>query len=216
MQLSDILPKIAARIAELDTSERAISIAATGSPDTIRNWRRNVEAGRPGGATISKLTAVAEALGIPANELIGEEAADLTDLIQPGFSEATVQPFDFQEQPIPENEPRPALRRIFGADPRALGEHWLSRSIPAFGLNAGDVVVVDLGRAPLPGELCTATRETSVDQQVMIIGRFFGDWLDLGGTGLRTTPLRCHATDVIIRNPVVGILRGLPAQKPLI
>jgi hypothetical protein len=210
MKLSDILPKIAARIAELDTSERQVSIAATGSPDTIRNWRRNFEAGKDAGATIGKLTAVAEALNMQPSELIGEDDPQPMPQDSYGFSEPKAASFTFQEQHVPELDSTPGLRRIFGQQGRTLGEFRLSDSIPAFQLVAGDAVIADIAGRPEPGQLCIVTRNPGTDDSYTIIARFFGEWLDLGQPGLKTSPVRADAHDIEVRSPIIGVLRGLP------
>lgn len=78
MNMKEILQRIQARIDEINeggagTSERAISMAATGSPDTIRNWRRGAESGKPRGATITKISQVAEALEVSPDWLLTGE-----------------------------------------------------------------------------------------------------------------------------------------------
>ena len=73
-----MLDRIKDRIEDLkaqgqSVSERSISMDATGSPDTIRNWRRAVAAGKAAGATTSKLAQVAQALGVTAEWLMSEQ-----------------------------------------------------------------------------------------------------------------------------------------------
>lgn len=82
MNIADVVARIKAVIdadkaAGGKLSERAVSMAATGSTDTIRNWRRAFEAGKDSGATTPKVEAVAEALGVsPTWLLTGEGAED--------------------------------------------------------------------------------------------------------------------------------------------
>ena len=69
MDMNAVINRIAERIDELkaagrQVSERSISVEATGSPDTIRNWRRSLQSGRESGATTVKLQQVAKALGV--------------------------------------------------------------------------------------------------------------------------------------------------------
>jgi hypothetical protein len=64
MDMPEILRLIDERIAALHTSDAAVSFEATGSKDTIRNWRRAVSEGRRAGANTAKLQAVGRVLGI--------------------------------------------------------------------------------------------------------------------------------------------------------
>jgi len=83
MDMNAVITRIMARIEELKAlgkavSERSVSMDATGSPDTIRNWRRAVQTGRSAGATTVKLQQVADALGVTSEWLIlgGETEGD--------------------------------------------------------------------------------------------------------------------------------------------
>lgn len=69
IDLAQIIEKIDARLAELGVTAAEVSAKATDSKDTIRNWKRTVEADRMHGtnkasATTIKLNQVESALGI--------------------------------------------------------------------------------------------------------------------------------------------------------
>lgn len=76
MDMNKILARIHARIAELGTSEAAVSEKATGSPDTIRNWRRRAEKGGKPGASTGTIQPVADALDVPLDWLLGNGPDD--------------------------------------------------------------------------------------------------------------------------------------------
>lgn len=57
-------------------SDRKISIDATGSPDTIRNWRRAIDAGREAGANVDTLRKVAAGMKVPPEWLITGDSGD--------------------------------------------------------------------------------------------------------------------------------------------
>ena len=82
MEMIRVIERIERRIQDLAAqgrrvSERSVSIDATGSPDTIRNWRRSAATGKAAGASTVKLQQVADALGVSLNWLIlGDEGAD--------------------------------------------------------------------------------------------------------------------------------------------
>jgi hypothetical protein len=64
VDMAEILRRIDERIAALNTNDSAVSFDATGSKDTIRNWRRAVRNGRKAGANTQTLQSVGKVLGI--------------------------------------------------------------------------------------------------------------------------------------------------------
>lgn len=80
--MNDVLARIETRIRELaetgkPVSERSISLEATGSPDTIRNWRRAASSGKLSGASTTKMQQVANALGVSVDWLMmGDKGVD--------------------------------------------------------------------------------------------------------------------------------------------
>lgn len=62
MDMKAVLHRIDRRLAALELTDAGASRAATGSPDTIRNWRRSTKAGSKGGATVRKIEALAPVL----------------------------------------------------------------------------------------------------------------------------------------------------------
>lgn len=78
MKLQQILDRIdqamtAARSDGREVSDRSVSIAASGSGDLIRNWRRSSKSGRTATATLDKITKVAAALNVSADWLMTGE-----------------------------------------------------------------------------------------------------------------------------------------------
>jgi len=87
MDMPKILARIKARLDELETTESAISKAATGSTDTIRNWRRRVKKGETPGASTLTLQPIADALNVPLDWLLGNGADDLAEYLSDGDDE---------------------------------------------------------------------------------------------------------------------------------
>lgn len=78
MDMKHVLQRITERIAEANASGkkismRSVSVAATGSPDTIRNWDRAQKAGRTVGANVSTLRKIANALDVTEEWLLTGE-----------------------------------------------------------------------------------------------------------------------------------------------
>ena len=71
MNMQEILTRIDERLAATSQSASAASSAATGSPDTIRNWKRALKDGREPGATIGSLAKLADVLQCQLPWLIG-------------------------------------------------------------------------------------------------------------------------------------------------
>lgn len=81
MDMHTVLQRIEVRRVELGETEAAISRRATGSPDTIRNWRRRLESGNSKfGASSVTLEKVAAALGRSVQWLTGEGPASEGDI----------------------------------------------------------------------------------------------------------------------------------------
>lgn len=82
MEMTNVIARIETRIRELaasgkQVSERSVSLDATGSPDTIRNWRRAAQSGKIAGASTIKLQQVAAALGVSVDWLMnGDPSSD--------------------------------------------------------------------------------------------------------------------------------------------
>src|SRR5690554_1556525 len=81
MDMRTVLHRIEIRRVELGETEAAISRRATGSPDTIRNWRRRLERGDSNfGASSVTLRKVATALGRSVQWLNGEGPASADEI----------------------------------------------------------------------------------------------------------------------------------------
>lgn len=84
MDMTKILARIQKRIADLGTSEAAISRKAKRSADTIRNWRRRVDNGEKPGASVTTLQPIAHALGVPLDWLLGNGPDSLDEYLNEG------------------------------------------------------------------------------------------------------------------------------------
>ncbi|WP_090848764.1 hypothetical protein [Paracoccus alkenifer] len=79
MNITDVLIRIDERLAEMKVdgrgmSDRSLSLEATGSTDTIRNWRRQATGAKPtAGANIATIAKVARALNVSADWLLTGE-----------------------------------------------------------------------------------------------------------------------------------------------
>lgn len=62
MEMKAVLTRIERRLKKLGLTAAAASRAATGSPDTIRNWQRSAKAGKPSGASTTTLLPLAVVL----------------------------------------------------------------------------------------------------------------------------------------------------------
>lgn len=84
MNMTKILARIQKRIADLGTTESAVSKKAKRSADTIRNWRRGVEGGGNPGASVVTLQPIADALDVPLDWLLGNGPDSLDDYLGSG------------------------------------------------------------------------------------------------------------------------------------
>lgn len=81
MDLRKILDRIQSQLTAQKRTMTDVSRKATGSTETIRNWRRRVDKGEAPGALMSSLSAIAEELQVPLAWLMGEGPDDLKDFI---------------------------------------------------------------------------------------------------------------------------------------
>jgi transcriptional regulator with XRE-family HTH domain len=81
MEMTKILARIEARLKDLGLTAGQVSRQATGSPDTIRNWKRRVAKGESPGASTATLQPVANALRVPLDWLLGNGPDDLQDYL---------------------------------------------------------------------------------------------------------------------------------------
>lgn len=78
MDMIEVLKRIHERIAQANErgekwSMRSLSLQATGSPDTIRNWERATKAGKRVGANVDTVRKVANALSVSEEWLLTGE-----------------------------------------------------------------------------------------------------------------------------------------------
>jgi hypothetical protein len=81
MDLAKILARTEARITELGMTPSEVSVKATRSPDTIRNWQRRVAKGGPMGASSKSISAIADVLHVPVAWLMGDGPDSLTEYL---------------------------------------------------------------------------------------------------------------------------------------
>lgn len=199
MDLSAILRRIDERQEALHLSDRALSIKATGRSDTIRNWRRAVEAGSGRGATLTTLTKVADALDVTAEWLIHG-----ADTKPEGLAEGEVEPW---RPPGGVTDAAPPAKWLSDAARRP--EYYrIEQTAPAFAMVMGDVLVVDLNAAAADGDI-VVVREVdpeSGDHAHTKVMRKVGKFLLPGSVG-PTIPQALDSNVVSIVGPVVGSFR---------
>ena len=130
--------------------------------------------------------------------------------IPQGFSDAAT-PFTFQEQPVTVGSSQPTLRAIFGNSAQTPATYRIEVDLPAFGLIAGDVIIVDLGRLPTPGELAIVSLfDDDSASSTTSLHRFLPPYLQSGTINPSDALLRIDQPGVTVRYPVIGSLRGVP------
>jgi len=125
-----------------------------------------------------------------------------------GFSEAAT-PYEFREHPTNPEDPQRGLRAIFGKTATTPASFVLQANYPAFSLLRGDVLICDLARLPLPGELALVTIVNDHNaSSATSVRRFWPPFLgsgDLPGDD----QLRIDQAGVTVRCSVIGLIRGL-------
>lgn len=210
MQMQAILDRITARLTELGLSESYVSTKG-GSRDMIRNWRRALEKGHTTNARHDSLAKIAAALQVSEEWLIHGKG-DVTETAPPpvGLAEAAT-PYILRPHASRADDPQGALRAIFGATAATPALYRITADLPGFELAAGDVVLTDLARLPVAGEitLVRITDEQTASATTMLC-RYLPPFLVAGGIGPQVQTLRIDDPGVTVRHPVVGSIRGIP------
>lgn len=196
--LADVVARIDQRIRDLNTTDRAISVRAGMSPDGIRNWRRRADADPGAGANVQSLVKIAHELGVSMAWLTtGTENAG------GGFSE---QAEPWQAPPATVD----AVARLFAQAARnPAATHRATVDLPAFGVQAGDLLVCDLSRLPGSGDLSVLTvSNPDTDDSRTIVRRFVPPFLLSGLAQMQGNPESADDPNLTPRHPIVGIIRG--------
>lgn len=206
MNISDILARIDAHRIPLGLSDSQLSETA-GSRDLIRNWRRAVASGKTASARHDKLAQIAAAMGITLTDLLGRTGAP-----QPtanGFSEAAT-PFMPTDHPVDANAPMPSITALFGASITSPATFRLHHDIPAFFLSKGDVLIADMSRLPIAGEIAIVTLfdddNATASHHIL---RYLPPFLLAGDSPTTAQMLRVDNPNVTVRYPVVASVRGI-------
>lgn len=170
MDMTDILKRIADRISEMNSSERAVAMKATGSADTIRNWRRKATANEDSGATLTKLVAVAKALHVSPEYLI---SGGKTETIAPGFSEAMATPWNSKTATDPTAK---AITAISSAMKKPM-VYQVNQDCAAFSICAGDLIIMETDPPHDDGLVVVTIADTSAFTAETAIRRKYGDLL---------------------------------------
>lgn len=127
---------------------------------------------------------------------------------QGGFSEQATA-FAFQEAAAEADDPMRAIRMVFGDSAATPATYRIAVNLPLFGLLAGDVLICDMARVPVSGELVLATVfDDLTATSVTTVQRYLPPWL-VAGDALSPQPLRTDDERVSIRYPVIGSVRGI-------
>lgn len=128
---------------------------------------------------------------------------------QRGFSETQAAPFELREHPAEASDPHRTLRALFGVAAATPGSFRLLTDHAGFGLLRGDVVVCDMSRVPLPGDLALVTIfDDQTASSLTSLRRYLPPFLvscDISDK----QPLRTDQSGVTVRYPVIGSIRGL-------
>jgi len=151
-----------------------------------------------------------------AADFITNRSADSTGAIDhertDGFGEG-VQRFEFRPSPEAEPSAVPVLRSIYGPHLGTPETFLAKRAHPAFGIFAGDVLVVDMSRTPNDGELALVTDYDDEGNSTTELRRVLRPYLLSGELPQATIRIDASAHAPAIRNPVVGVIRGVPTPE---
>lgn len=102
------------------------------------------------------------------------------------------------------------LSAVFGKAAKQPASYRILRDHPAFALLTGDIVVVDLSRQPQPGETALVSIiDDNVGESTTEVLRYLPPHLLSGDTGQPVSEMRLGDSNVIVRHPIIGCIRGL-------
>jgi hypothetical protein len=210
------LDRLTARQSQMNLTDTDLS-AAAGSTDLVRNWRRSVASGKPVNPKHVSLSAVADKLAVTVDWLLnGEETGTFLSRapapIAQGLSEEAV-PFQFDAPPVASGSDQDLMRAIFGAAVTTPATYRMSQALPAFGLNSGDVVIVELSRLPQVGEIAiVSVYDEGRASAITTMRRYLPPYLGSGTVFDEDRPMRVDDPGVTVRYPVVGSIRGIKGR----
>lgn len=158
MEMKVILDRIEGRLKDMGMSAASASREATGSPDTIRNWHRALRDGKDAGATLTKLSQLAQVLNINLTELLGGEspapAPNLRRVVVGAFvqaglwAEAWEWPDSDQYDVYVSDEPELRSFRLYAAETRgpSMNRRWPEKTVVVF------TNVQETLEEPIPGK----------------------------------------------------------------
>lgn len=190
MKGQDILARIEARLAATGISASRASLESGKSRDLIRNWQRARQEGRDFPGNLQQLEALAPVLGVTADFLVrGSDSQGLSDSAEP-----------FTPRPVPQGE---TLDAYLAPTTQHRMTWRASAAAPGFGILAGDALVIDMKRAPRPGEIVLAA-VLALDATETRILRYAPPWLIPDTAGDPAVP----ESDTRIQGPIVAVARG--------
>lgn len=227
MRMSDgvDLPELLKRLmAEARTNPKALALRAHLGPTAVHD----ILTGKSRNPTSRTLAALAEALGVDVGLLVGARSPAPAPL-PPGCAENDVAPWTGLAAPASGGAGGSAGGNTAGASAGGVGlgaddnpltppriaaalapnakrafTYRLLRSMPAFALLSGDILVVDHGRAPRHGELVLVTfADHETGESNTVLKRLCAPWLLSGDLGGNDAPV---ALDSSGRAAIVGIV----------
>jgi transcriptional regulator with XRE-family HTH domain len=199
MNTHAITARITERLSNIGMTAQSASVAAGGSKDMIRNWQRARQAGKPFSIQIKNLEGVARALQVSMQWLL---TGSDDDSAAPQFAD-DARPFT---PAAPQEQAVRALYAQAAKHPQILV--CMSIDLPGLGLQSGDLLITDLGREPVDGDIVAVTQYRD-GNSTTLLRRLLSPWLLACDPGLDKQPMRADDPDVTLRYPVIGLVRGL-------
>lgn len=207
MDLNAILTRINQRAEALGLSERQVSIRSGMSADGVRNWRRRGADEDSAGANMASLEKIARTLDVSVTWLLtGKDAA----MAAPAGMAEDAKPFVGRAAQSHEDP----VRALFGASCRNPAvTHIAARDMPGIGVFAGDMIICDVSRPPDVGEIAVAVaRQESGENGAAFVRYYLPPYLADGDALTRERPIHIDKDDILVRYPVIGIIRGVKQQ----
>lgn len=208
--IDNIRKNLAALIAERGTNEAAVAKKATLGHTGVRD----ILSGRSKNPTQGTLTKIAAALEVDVSAITGQSVAMIPARVSTpsGLAESAI-PFAFQAHQIAIGRNQNPLHAIFGPDVVNAATFRVSAHQTAFGYLPGDILIADISRLPVVGEICVVTvadDETAIS--ATHLRRYLPPFLAAGDPADVDQLLLIDGPGVTVRYPVIGMIRGIIAR----
>lgn len=205
--IEQIRKNLADLIAQKGTNESAVAKKAGMGHTAVRDILSGKSAS-PKYGTLAKIAAVLE---VDVQAITGQPAFMIRRApVTASEMAESAEPFAFHPYPVPQGSNQSSLHSIFGPSLSNPATYRVSTHQAAFGYLPGDILVADISRLPVPGDICLVTlADDTTATATTHLRRYLPPFLAAGDPADQDQLLRVDGPGVTVRYPIVGMIRGI-------